>query len=123
MADIRVYVDSHELTATWNDKNPTTRQAIADALPLEGAASRWGDELYFRTDIDVPPEKTQTAVPVGALAYWPAGNAVCLFWGPTPASHDDEPRGAAPVNVVATVDDVTPLQAVEGSATVRIEET
>lgn len=121
MVDIRVGVDSHELTATWTDENPTTRQAIAEALPLEGAATRWGDELYFRTDVDVPPEETQTAVPVGALAYWPAGNAVCLFWGPTPASLDDEPRGAAPVNVVATVDDVTPLQSVEGDATVRIE--
>jgi len=121
MVDIRLRVDAHELTATWNAETPTTRRAIADALPLEGAATRWGDELYFRTDVDVPPEEPRTAVPVGTLAYWPVGNAVCLFWGATPASVDDEPRGAAPVNVVATVDDVTPLHSVAGDARMRIE--
>jgi len=121
MTDLRVVVDGHELTASWSDENPETRDAIAGALPLEGDAMRWGDELYFRTDVDVPVEDARAEVPVGAIAYWPQGNAVCLFWGPTPASHGDEPRPASPVNVVAEVDDVGPLSGVEGGATVRIE--
>ena len=121
MTDLRILVDGQELTATWTGANPTTRAAIADALPLEGAAARWGDELYFRTDVDVPAEDAQAEVPVGAVAYWPQGNAVCLFWGPTPASRGDEPRAASPVNVVAEIDDVGPLSSVEGGATVRIE--
>jgi hypothetical protein len=53
-------------------------------------ASRWGDELYFRTPVDVPAGDARAEVPERAVAYWPQGNAVWLFWGPTPASHGDE---------------------------------
>jgi hypothetical protein len=36
---------------------------------------------------------------MGDLAYWPPGHAVCILWGPTPASTGQEPRAASPVNV------------------------
>jgi hypothetical protein len=122
MADLRVTVDDHELEAEWTGKNPTTREAIADALPLEGDATRWGDELYFRTPVDVPAEDARAEVPVGAIAYWPQGNAVCLFWGPTPASEGDEPRAASPVDVVAELSDVSVLETLDGGAVVRLAE-
>jgi hypothetical protein len=118
---LRVTVDGVELVAEWTDEAPETRRALQAALPLEGQASRWGDELYFGTDVDVPAENARAEVEVGTVAYWPQGNAVCLFWGPTPASRDDEPRAASPVNVVARVEDVEPLEDVSGGATVRIE--
>lgn len=121
MADLRVTVDDLELAANWTDDSPETRDAVAGALPLAGDATRWGDELYFRTDVDVSPENARVEVPVGALAYWPQGNALCLFWGETPASVDDEPRGAAPVNVVAVVAHVSPLSDLDGGARVRVE--
>lgn len=121
MSDLSVRVGSQELAAEWSEKNPTTRAAIADALPLEGEATRWGDELYFSTDVDVSAEDTQTEIPVGGIAYWPQGQALCLFWGPTPASHDNEPRAAAPVNVVGQLTDVAPLRDVDGAASVRVE--
>lgn len=121
MSDLRLLVDSQELAATWTDVNPTTGDALSEALPLEGDATRWGDELYFPTEVDVPEENSQTEVPVGAIAYWPRGNALCLFWGPTPASHDDEPRAASPVNVIGQINDVDPLARIEGGANVRIE--
>jgi len=122
MNDLRILVDGHELTASWSDTNQTTQDALAEALPLEGEATRWGDELYFSTDVDVPPEETQTEVPVGAVAYWPQGNALCLFWGETPASHENEPRVAAPVTVVAQITDTESLDQVTGGTTVRLEE-
>ena len=121
MADLRVTVDDVELTADWTGDNPDTRGAIEDALPLSGRAARWGEELYFETPVDVPLEDARTEVPVGAIAYWPTGNALCLFWGPTPASHGEEPRAASPVNVVAVVEDVAPLSGVDGGAEVGIE--
>jgi hypothetical protein len=121
MGDLRLDVGGEALTATWTDTNATTRRAVADALPLEGEAMRWGDELYFRTDIDVPAEDAHAEVPVGAVAYWPQGNALCLFWGPTPASQGAEPRAASPVNVIAVIDDVEPLNRLDGAAPVRIE--
>lgn len=121
-ADLRVVVADIELTADWTGSNPRTREAIADALPITGEATRWGDELYFETGIDVPAEDAERVVPEGAIAYWPQGNALCLFWGPTPASQGDEPRAASPVNVVATIDDPEALERVDGGATVRIED-
>lgn len=121
MPDLTVTVGERELAATWSDTNPRTREAIDDALPLSGEGTRWGDELYVSTPVDVPPEETQTAVPVGAISYWPQGNALCLFWGETPASHDGEPRAAAPVTVVATLDDVSPLDGLTGGASVAVE--
>lgn len=121
MADLRIDVNGHELTGNWTAENPTTRDALLEALPVEGEASRWGEELYFSIPVDVTPEETREAVPVGAVAYWPAGNALCLFWGPTPASRDEKPRAAGPVAVLAEIDDVSPLTAVEGSAHVKVD--
>jgi hypothetical protein len=121
MPDLALTVDGRALSADWTGDNPTTREALADALPLEGEATRWGEELYFHTPVDVPPEDAQTAVPVGAVAYWPQGNALCLFWGSTPASREDEPRAASPVNLVARIADVAPLADVDGGAVVRVE--
>jgi hypothetical protein len=120
MSDLLIEVDGRELAAEWTGDNPETRAAIEAELPLSGEATRWGEELYFRTPVDVGTENASTTVPVGAVAYWPQGNAVCLFWGPTPASTGEEPRAAAPVNVVALIDDVGPLESLDGAATVSI---
>lgn len=122
MTDLAITVDGRELRASWTGENPETRDAIASALPLEGRAARWGDELYFSVPVDVPAENTNEAVPVGGIAYWPTGNALCLFWGPTPASHGDEPRAASPVNVVAELEDVSPLADLDGGAAVRVHD-
>jgi len=119
---LRVEVDGRELTGSWTDENPETRDAVAAALPLSGEATRWGDELYVRIPVDVPPENTRAEVPVGGVAYWPRGNALCLFWGPTPASEGDQPRAASPVSVVAELDDVDPLSGLEGGARVSVQQ-
>lgn len=119
--DLAIDVDGRELAADWTDDAPETRAAIADALPVSGDAARWGDELYFEIPVDVPAENARAEVPVGAVAYWPQGNALCLFWGPTPASSGSEPRAASPVSVVAEIGDVSSLSDLEGGATVRVE--
>ena len=121
MSDLSVTVDDVELEATWTDDAPETRRALEDALPIAGDAVRWGDELYIDAALDAPRENGREVVPEGAIAYWPAGTKLCLFWGPTPASTDDEPRAAAPVNVVARVRDVDPLADVDGGARLRLE--
>jgi len=120
-ADLRVDVDGHELRADWTGENPATRAAIVDALPVAGDATRWGEELYFGVGVDAPARgEMRTAVPVGAVAYWPPGDALCLFWGPTPASREDEPRAASPVAVIARLRDVGPLSGIDGGARVRV---
>jgi hypothetical protein len=125
MADLSITVSTDteeiDLAADWTDDAPRTRDAIADALPLEGDAAKWGDELYFSIPVDVASENARAEVDVGTVAYWPQGSALCLFWGPTPASSGEEPRAASPVNVVARIDDVSDLAAVGSGAHVRVE--
>jgi len=116
-ADIVVTVDGTEMAASWLDESPETRRAIEAALPLDGHGTRWGDELYFRIPVDVETELgARTTVEAGTIAYWPQGNALCLFWGPTPASTGSDPQAASPVNVVARLDDVTPLTSLPAGA-------
>lgn len=64
--------------------------------------------------IDAPIEEARAEVPVGAIAYWPPGNAIGLFWGPTPASEGDRPRAAGPVDVVARISHTSVLEGIHG---------
>jgi hypothetical protein len=122
MADITVTVGDTALAGSWTEENPETRTAIAEALPVAGDATRWEDELYFSIPVDLPLETGTEVVPVGAVAYWPQGNALCLFWGPTPASDDERPRAASPVAVVATLDEPGNLDSLDGGAHVAVRE-
>jgi uncharacterized protein len=91
---------SHVVTLLPN----STAGAIWDALPLEARANRWGDELYFSVPVELAEEDGQDVVEVGDVAYWPPGMAICIFWGPTPASQGNEPRAASPVTVFGHID-------------------
>lgn len=37
------------------------------------------------------------------VAYWPEGNALCLFYGPTPISKDEQILAYSPVNIVGKI--------------------
>ncbi|MEF8783648.1 MAG: cyclophilin-like family protein [Haloarculaceae archaeon] len=63
MSDIEIDVDGHTLSATWSDENPETRAVLADALPLEGSATRWGEELYFTVPVDADPDDISRFLP------------------------------------------------------------
>lgn len=117
---ITITAGSVTLTAELND-SPTAR-AIWDALPITGSANIWGDEIYFGIPVSLDEEDDAEAdVEVGALAYWPPGNAFCIFWGPTPASSGSQPRAASPVNVFGQVNgDATKFGQVRNGEAVEI---
>jgi hypothetical protein len=99
-----------------------TANAIWAALPLEARANRWGDEIYFSVPVELSEDKARDEVAVGDVAYWPPGSAVCIFWGPTPASRGQEPRAASPVNVFGHIaEDATALGSVASGGAVRLE--
>lgn len=108
------------LEAELNDR-PTAKQ-VWDALPLEGEANTWGDEIYFDIPVRAGPEPDARAdVEVGELGYWPLGHAFCVFWGPTPVSTGDRPRAYSPVNILGRVlGDATQLRGVRGGTQVRL---
>ena len=88
------------------DDSPTAL-ALREHLPATLRMSRWGDEYYGRIDSDLgvgEAEDAREVMEVGELAYWPVGNALCVFFGPTPASEGDEPRAASPVNPVGRLE-------------------
>lgn len=105
---VRVRIKSKsigEVLAELTDEySPKTFNEVIKALPIEGVASIWGSEVYFPIPVFVDEENSFEVVEKGAIAYWPPGNSLCIFWGPTPASrHRDEIRPASPVNIVGRV--------------------
>ncbi len=109
------------MTAALNGS--TTADEVWDALPVTGQVQTWGDEIYFSIPVDAPeaPDAAAT-VDKGAVAYWPPGSALCLFWGPTPMSRGAEIRPASAVNVIGAIDsDPTVLAAVPGGAEIVVE--
>ena len=121
MRSIRIDAGGVVLTATLNDS--ATADALWEALPITGGVQTWGDEIYF--SIPVQAEEAADAhetVEKGAVAFWPPGNALCLFWGPTPMSRKDEIRPASRVNVIGQVDgDATALAATPDGAAITVE--
>lgn len=109
------------LPAELND-SPTADQ-VWQALPIEGRANTWGDEIYF----EIPVVARQAAdaradVAVGELGYWPTGRAFCIFFGPTPVSPGDQPVAYSPVNILGKViGDATAFRKVPDGAPVRLE--
>ena len=99
---IRIRCGDVEAAATLNETS--TAQAIWDALPIEGSANVWGDEIYFRIPVSLAENDAREVVELGDLGYWPPGNAFCIFFGPTPMSRGNEIRPASPVNVFGRVE-------------------
>jgi hypothetical protein len=79
--------------------------AMAEALPIECRWSRWGDEYYGATRPAFGSflGEATDLMEVGDLAYHAETGWFCLFFGPTPASRDREPRAAVPVQKVGRV--------------------
>ena len=118
----RISIDAGgiQLTAALND-SPTSSQ-LWDALPIEESVNIWGDEIYFRISVRADEHDAVEVVDMGAVAYWPPGQALCLFFGVTPASVGDEIRPASPVNVLGAIEgDATALKAAPPGARVVVE--
>ena len=88
-----------------DSQSPKTVKAIFDNLPMEAKINRWGDELYTdKTPIVAEEENAQSVVKPLDVAYWPEGNALCLFYGSTPISKSpDEILPYSPVNIVGKI--------------------
>jgi len=71
---------------------------LSNSLPQRISMSRWGDEFYgsLSKKLDSAGDPLRDVFEVGEVAYWPPGNALCIFFGPTPASRGTEPRMASP---------------------------
>ena len=93
---------------------PRTVDTIVRALPVEGRAALWKEEVYFEIPAKMGEEKAKTKVEKGDLAFWPMGSALCIFYG------ESQPYSA--VNIVGKVTKNLELfaKAKSGSA-IRVE--
>ena len=87
-----------------DSRSPRTVKAILENLPIETIVNKWGQELYTgRTPIVAQEENAKSEVGLLDVAFWPEGNALCLFYGPTPISKVGKIVPASPVNIVGRI--------------------
>lgn len=120
MKKINITVENLSVNAELFD-TPTAKK-IFENLPFDGSVNVWGDEIYFTIPLTLEQETdAREDVEVGDLAYWPAGPAFCIFFGPTPVSTGDKPRAYSPVNVFGRIlGDAGQFKSVAGGATINI---
>jgi len=121
MPEILITVNDRTFRATLTD-SPTAKQ-LWDALPVDGSANIWGDEVYFEIPLSSPQEPdAQEEVEVGTIAYWPTGQAFCIFFGPTPVSTGEKPRAYSPVNILGVIEgNLDGLRAVQQGNVVHVQ--
>ena len=120
MHSILIEVGDISIKAELNGSK--TSNLILDELPLNATVNLWGDEIYFDTGVNaaLAPDSSDL-VTSGDLAYWPPGAALCIFYGPTPASIGDEIRAASAVNIIGTVKgDESIFREVENGSTISV---
>ena len=118
--------NSSRVILELNDEHsPNTVKSFLDHLPFTIQLNVWGDEIYTSSSpIDVPEENSKSPVSLNDVAYWPTGKAICLFFGLTPISKNNEITPASPVNVIGTLidSDKSILDSAEGKdATFRLQ--
>jgi hypothetical protein len=93
---------------------PRTIDMIVRKLPIEGRAALWKEEVYFETTVKMGEEKAKANVENGAIAFWPMGSAICVFYG--------ESQPYSPVNILGKVTKNLELfKQVKSGTKIRIE--
>jgi len=89
------------IEATINDSK--TAKKILKILPIKSEINLWGNEVYFKIPIEADLENGKELMDIGNIAFWPPGNAFCIFFGPTPAGDGTQPRAASSVTVIGKI--------------------
>ena len=69
--------------AKLDERNPKIREAFFKALPMEGIANLWGEEVYFDVPLQMDNENPSPSAAAGDICYWSPGPAFCIFFGKT----------------------------------------
>jgi hypothetical protein len=120
----KIHISVGLISAHASLQDNETAHAIYDALPIESKVNRWGEEIYFSIPVQLPEsEDAREVMEVGELGYWPAGSAFCIFFGPTPVSHGNEPRAYSNVNPFGQIEeDATQFSEVKDGERIKIQQ-
>lgn len=121
MRKLKMTIGGIEITAELFDT--PTADAIYQNLPFSSTARTWGEEVYFDTPVTSENEAdARDVVEAGELAFWLAGNAIAIGFGPTPVSQGEEIRLASPCNVWGrAVEDVRGLMVVKDGDPITVK--
>ena len=119
----RIKISSGSIIVEGALADSPTADAIWSSLPITAEANTWGDEIYFTAPIQAGLEDSaREVVEKGDIAYWPAGAAFCIFFGPTPVSRKDEIRPASAVNVFGRISgDTSVLKKIRSGSRIVVE--
>ena len=119
----KISINIKKITISAELEDTACAKSIADIMPIETSPNEWGDEFYFTIPVNMPPDETATIkVKAGDIGYWPPGNALAIFFGPTPLSTGSDPVPASKVNLVGRItDDPAILKTAKGATRIRIE--
>ncbi|MBA7471208.1 hypothetical protein ES707_06510 [subsurface metagenome] len=101
--NIKIISKNFEFLVELNDSK--TSQEIIKKLPIVSRSNIWGNEIYFQIPVYSELENGIEILDTGSVAYWPPGNAFCIFFGKTPASTGDKPQAASPVTLIGKIID------------------
>ncbi len=90
------------MTGTLDDS--PLAEKVWQLLPFECFGETWGQEVYFPVRLQTENTEPVKQVKKGDIAYWPDGPDLCIFFGPTPKSTNEEPVTASPVTVIGSFD-------------------
>jgi uncharacterized protein len=102
MLELTLFLLNGQLKIKLNDSD--SAKLVYQGAPYQAQAQLWGDEIYFSTRLNLEEEDPVSVVEKGDVAYWQPGQAICIFWGPTPNSEGEEIRPASPVNVIGKIE-------------------
>ncbi len=84
-----------------DDRNPETAKEVYDALPIEGNANIYFEEIYFTIPVSLEYENPSGRSKCGDISYWPPGNAFCVFYGDSQPASDVNHIGEIIENIEA----------------------
>lgn len=112
----RMMVQGEEAEMTVELEERPVADEMWERLPMKSKARlRGDDEIHFPVLVPEavePPDNN--GIEAGDVAYWPEGNALCIFCGP---ASDDSPRDAEDFTKVGRV-----VEGLESCGSVRANE-
>ena len=99
----KLKISNNDFNIELSLNDSMTADALWDSTPFESVNNVWGGEFYFSTPVSLGEEDSREIFLVTDVAYWPPGNALCLFHDVTPISREGEIRLASPGNLVGNL--------------------
>ena len=121
MKKIKIEFLKHSIEVELDDTY--TSRKIWDSCPIKSITNIWGNEVYFKTDIEVIKDKTaKDVINLGEIAFWVEGSSIAIGFGPTPISISDEIRLVTKANIIGkTTADLSLLSMVNSGEIVIVE--